>query len=61
MTIGNFEWQTTTIVRSMIEVNLIGAMNVTSSFLPELRKTAENVSRYSIGPDSVATILLYKY
>ncbi|XP_045772359.1 retinol dehydrogenase 7 [Maniola jurtina] len=38
MTVGNYEWQTPQMIENMINVNLLGAMRVVSSFLPELRK-----------------------
>lgn len=43
MTIGDYEWQTTKIIENTINVNLLGAMRIVSAFLPELRKSAENV------------------
>ncbi|XP_023941391.2 D-beta-hydroxybutyrate dehydrogenase, mitochondrial isoform X2 [Bicyclus anynana] len=39
MTIANYEWHTPQIIENTINVNLLGAMRVVSSFLPELRKS----------------------
>ncbi|XP_026313979.1 D-beta-hydroxybutyrate dehydrogenase, mitochondrial-like [Hyposmocoma kahamanoa] len=40
MTIGDYEWQTQSIIENTINVNLLGAMRVASAFLPELRRIA---------------------
>ncbi|XP_039754186.1 D-beta-hydroxybutyrate dehydrogenase, mitochondrial isoform X2 [Pararge aegeria] len=40
MTIGNYEWHTPQIIENTINVNLLGAMRVVSSFLPEIRRSA---------------------
>ncbi|KAJ2946088.1 hypothetical protein O0L34_g5007 [Tuta absoluta] len=42
MTIGDYEWQTSSIIENTININLIGAMRVASAFLPELRRNALN-------------------
>ncbi|XP_047995252.1 D-beta-hydroxybutyrate dehydrogenase, mitochondrial [Leguminivora glycinivorella] len=42
MTIGDFEWQTPDMIENAINVNLLGAMRVTSAFLPQLRKSSQN-------------------
>lgn len=44
MTIGNFEWQTPSMIADTININLLGAMRVTSAFLPSLRKSALEVN-----------------
>lgn len=44
MTIGDYEWQTQSIIENTINVNLLGAMRVASAFLPELRRNAIDVS-----------------
>ncbi|KAJ8730069.1 hypothetical protein PYW07_017107 [Mythimna separata] len=40
MTIGDYEWQTPTMIENSINVNLLGTMRVTSAFLPDLRTSA---------------------
>nr|WJR82371.1 short-chain dehydrogenase/reductase [Spodoptera frugiperda] len=45
MTIGDYEWQTASMIENAINVNLLGTMRVTSAFLPDLRQSAlENAS-----------------
>lgn len=46
MTIGDYEWQTPSIIENTINVNLLGAMRVASEFLPDLRRNAVSVSNY---------------
>lgn len=38
MCFGEFEWQTTSMVESQINVNLVGTMQLTKMFLPLIRK-----------------------
>ncbi|KAL4704950.1 hypothetical protein ACJJTC_013407 [Scirpophaga incertulas] len=40
MTIGDYEWQTGSMIENTINTNLLGAMRVVSAFLPDLRKAA---------------------
>ncbi|KAL0893114.1 hypothetical protein ABMA27_014748 [Loxostege sticticalis] len=40
MTIGDYEWQRPSMIEATINVNLLGAMRVVSTFLPDLRRTA---------------------
>ncbi|XP_063533559.1 D-beta-hydroxybutyrate dehydrogenase, mitochondrial [Cydia strobilella] len=42
MTIGDYEWQTPTMIENAVNVNLLGAMRVVSAFLPQLRKTSQD-------------------
>ncbi|XP_063361814.1 D-beta-hydroxybutyrate dehydrogenase, mitochondrial [Cydia amplana] len=37
MTIGDYEWQTPSMIENTVNVNLLGAMRVVSAFLPQLR------------------------
>ncbi|XP_053607918.1 D-beta-hydroxybutyrate dehydrogenase, mitochondrial [Plodia interpunctella] len=45
MTIGDYEWQTTNMIESTVNVNLLGAMRVASAFLPDLRRTVDGSSK----------------
>ncbi|CAH0579300.1 unnamed protein product [Chrysodeixis includens] len=40
MTIGDYEWQTPTMIENTINVNFMGTMRVVSAFLPDLRRSA---------------------
>ncbi|XP_063618391.1 D-beta-hydroxybutyrate dehydrogenase, mitochondrial [Cydia splendana] len=42
MTIGDYEWQTPTMIENAVNVNLLGAMRVVSAFLPQLRTTSQD-------------------
>ena len=72
MTIGEYEWQTSAMIESAINVNLLGTMRVTKAFLPDLRQSALEVSTLSFvsSPKKVKMdvwingsffILLHKY
>lgn len=38
MTFGEFEWQTDSLIENQIQVNLLGTMKFTKTFLPLIRK-----------------------
>lgn len=48
MVFGEFEWQTEDQIRNQIMVNLIGAMNITRTFLPFIRRNKGIVVDHSV-------------